>query len=58
MVLEDGKIVRCLTEHSKPALTITQVDFDTPKVLIEQKSKLRSLVEESEDKDVLLAMIK
>ncbi|KAK7041947.1 hypothetical protein VNI00_008929 [Paramarasmius palmivorus] len=42
MVLEDGKIV----------------EFDTPKALIEQKSKLRSLVEESEDKDVLLAMIK
>jgi hypothetical protein len=58
MVLEDGKIVRYLTEYSEPVLTINQVEFDTPKALVEQKSKLRSLVEESEDKDVLLAMIK
>ena len=42
MVLDHGKIV----------------EFDSPKVLIQNKEGyLRSLVEESEDKDVLLKMI-
>uniref|UniRef100_A0A0W0F5R1 P-loop containing nucleoside triphosphate hydrolase protein n=1 Tax=Moniliophthora roreri TaxID=221103 RepID=A0A0W0F5R1_MONRR len=42
MVLEDGKIV----------------EFDTPRALVEKESKLRTLIQESDDRDVLLAMVK
>lgn len=58
MVLDAGRIVRC---SMSPSLTFAdvwaQVEFDKPSELLKnEKGFLRQLVEESADKEKLVAM--
>lgn len=58
MVLDAGHIVcTFVVAMASQLLTVFQVEFDSPKELLKIKDgKLRSLVDESADKDTLIEM--
>lgn len=59
MVLDAGSIVKTILSYlyNRRSYFAWQVEFASPRELLKNKhGKLRALVDESEDRDVLLAM--
>ncbi|KAJ7779793.1 hypothetical protein B0H16DRAFT_1499876 [Mycena metata] len=58
MVLDAGHIASTLRPNHSWSLTSAQVEFDSPKVLLQnERGLLRALVDESGDKEVLYQMV-